>query len=120
MATSAIKQDWEVAYKTTRTRQIRVKQDGAYVDITGWTVFFTAKSKMTDPDASAVISKTITTHTDAENGETEITLTLTDTTLTPGSYYYDIIIQDDDSPANRHLVLEGKLTITKTATQRTS
>jgi hypothetical protein len=120
MALSPIKQDWVIKQKTTRTRQIKVKQDGAYADITGWTVFFTVKSNMAHPDASALISKTITTHTDAVNGETEISLSAADTNITPGSYYYDIVIQDDDTPANRHLAVEGKLTVERTNTIRES
>ena len=47
-----------------------VDEDEAPIDITGWTVFFTAKNKPSDNDASAVISKTITSHSNPTAGET--------------------------------------------------
>lgn len=65
-------------------------QDGAAVDLTDSTVFFTVKEKQTDVDASALIKKSITVHTDATHGKTTITLSVTETNLARGAYYYDI------------------------------
>ena len=92
--------------------------DGNRYDITGWTVFFTAKAKADDVDASAVISKTITTFTNATNGEAEISLTTTDTNQTIGSYLFDIQVKTNLNEIIT--VLEGIITITKDVTIRTS
>jgi hypothetical protein len=75
---------------------------------------------MIDTDANAKIKKTITVHSDPTNGKTVISLTETDTDITPKSYYYDITIQDDDTaePENRFVILRGRLTIERTTTRR--
>jgi hypothetical protein len=73
-----------------------VDSSGNPVDITGGTVFFTlnATQNPTD-DSGAVISKTVTSHTAPTLGQTQVTLTNTDTqSLTPGQYYYDIQYKD--------------------------
>lgn len=66
------------------------------VDLTGSTVFFTAKPTISNSadDSDAVIEKTVTSHSDPTNGDTVIELTSTDTNVTPGNYYYDIQIKD--------------------------
>ena len=92
--------------------------DGALIDITDWTIFFTAKETVTDTDANAKISKDITSHTDPTNGETQIQLSPADTALTPGNYVYDIQIKKNTGEINT--IVEGTLTITKDVTQRTS
>lgn len=92
-------------------------EDGARQDITGWTVFFTAKTKTSDADASAIISKTITTHTDPTNGETQISLTATDL-ATVGRYVYDVQVKTDVGDIKT--VLEGNLNIQQDVTTRTS
>jgi hypothetical protein len=93
-------------------------EDGNSIDITGWTIFFTVKSEIDDPDIDAVISKTITVLSNPTAGEAEIELTPTDTAQTIGSYLYDIQVK---TAANEiFTVLEGILTITQDVTQRTS
>lgn len=60
--------------------------DATPYDLTGATVRFTIKPTLqltTDSDASAVITKTIISHTDPSAGETEIVLSNTDTNITP-------------------------------------
>lgn len=59
------------------------------IDITGSTLFFTVKANETDLDANALITKDVTSHTDPSNGETEVTLSNTDTEIRPGKYVYD-------------------------------
>ena len=70
------------------------------MDITGYTVFFTAKAVLTagviTTDTDAVIEVEVTEHTDPTNGETVIPLSPTDTTVTPGTYYYDIQLVKGD------------------------
>lgn len=68
-----------------------------YVDLTGATVYFTVKADKDDLDASAVIQKIVTTHSDPTNGETTITIDSADTTgismptdSDTVDYYYDI------------------------------
>jgi hypothetical protein len=92
--------------------------DGAPIDITGWTVFFTAKAKVDDLDAAAVISKTITVFTNPTAGEAGISLSSTDTNQVIGSYLYDIQVKTNLNEIIT--VLEGILTITKDITIRTS
>jgi hypothetical protein len=67
------------------------------IDLTGATVFFTAKPALVDDstDATAVIEVEVTEHTDPTNGVTVIPLTPADTDVTPGIYYYDIQVVND-------------------------
>jgi len=92
-------------------------EDGNAVDITGWTIFFTAKNKIDDVDDDAVIKKTITDHTDPTDGETQITLTSTDTAAV-ASLVYDI--QYKTSGGQIKTVIEGFLEISKDVTIRTT
>lgn len=65
------------------------------IDLTGATVYFTAKPAYDDDvtDAAAVIAVEVTDHDDPENGHTIITLSNTDTNVTPGEYFYDIQVK---------------------------
>lgn len=67
-----------------------VDDDGAAIDLTNATIYFTVKTSPTVVDASASIQKIVTSHTDAVNGLSQVSLTATDTNLTIGTYYYDI------------------------------
>jgi len=59
-------------------------------NITGSTLYFTVKS---GPDAASnVFQKTVTEHSDAENGQASISITSSDTDIDVGTYYYDIQI----------------------------
>lgn len=106
-----VRKDLKLKQFETWTQIIYMKQDGLAVDITDWTFTFIAKSKMSDVDGSAVITKTVTTHSDAANGETTIELTSTDTDVAVGNYYYQIEFTSDDS--SRKVVMEGRITIEK-------
>lgn len=71
--------------------------DGTIVDLTGKTVFFTVKKlsdKGTD-DTNAVISQTITSHTNGAAGITTLSLTATQTNIALGCYKYDFRVYDD-------------------------
>jgi hypothetical protein len=63
------------------------------VDISSSTVFFTVKPTISTVDASATLKKDITSHTAPTAGETEITLTSTDTSSLSGNYIYSIKIK---------------------------
>jgi hypothetical protein len=107
--------DMEIVRIDTKTIPLKFYTESGVVDITDWTVFFTMKVKITDPDSSALIQKTITVHTDALNGETEIELTTTDTTQNPGNYVYDIQVKYSGEIKT---ILTGTITILSGVTIR--
>ena len=92
--------------------------DGAPIDITGWTVFFTVKAKIDDPDTSAIIAKTIIIFDNPTAGEAGIALTSDNTDKPIGSYLWDLQIKTNLGQITT--VAEGILTITQDITIRTS
>lgn len=92
--------------------------NGDAINITGYTVFFTAKTNENDADADAVISKTVTTHTNPTSGVTAITLSDTDTNIDPGIYLYDLQIKDGSG--NITSADRGTFEVVQDITQRTS
>lgn len=74
-----------------------VDANGAPVDLTGQTVYFTVKGTLDDddqPDANALIKKTITSHTNPAAGITNWTLSDLDMYIEPGTYYFDVIVEN--------------------------
>lgn len=69
------------------------------VDLTGATVYFTAKPTLSSDadDSEAVIEVVVTDHTDPTNGVTVIPLSHSDTDIDPGIYYYDIQVLTADN-----------------------
>lgn len=63
---------------------------GDAIDITGYTFYFTIKENKSDTYANALLAKTYTNTVDPETGIITITLTASDTNITPGDYFYDI------------------------------
>jgi len=88
------------------------------IDITGYTVYMTVKQNFdTDAtDANALISKTVTSHTNPTAGITTITLSDTDTAITVGSYFYDITYKDTSD--NKITIQEGKFKVSYSTTNR--
>lgn len=103
---------------TTYTIGFAYQRNGTPASLVGATVRFTVKSSEYDSsttDATAVITKNVTTGT--AGGTATITINPTDTaTLEPGKYFYDIKVQEaggsiykcdegtiklDGSPTNR-------------------
>jgi hypothetical protein len=107
--------DFEIVREDTKTLPFEFYSESGKVDITDWTVFFTMKEKITDLDAAAKISKTITVHVDPTNGYTEIPLTSADTTQTPGNYIYDVQVKYDGEIKT---ILTGSITILSGVTNR--
>lgn len=68
-------------------------ETGLPVDITGATVFFTIKKMLAQDDASAVVVKNVSSHTDPTNGETEIELSSTDNNVPEGEYYWSLRVK---------------------------
>ena len=94
---------------------------GTAYDLTGKTVFFTVK-KATDisiNDTAAVITKDITTHTNAIGGITTLALTAIQTDIVPGDYDWDIRIYAG-SPLVQINTTKGTCEVEKIITKRTS
>jgi hypothetical protein len=90
------------------------------VDLTGATIYFTAKENISDDDDDAVIKKDITDITNPTTGKATITLTAADTNITVGQYVYDIVIKNS---VNEIYVVTPEgclLTIVSKVTQRVS
>jgi len=87
-----------------------------HIDITGWTIYFTAKLDITDSDGDAEIEKTINTFENPLNGEAELSLTSEDTDLATGNYFYDIQVKTNLDEI--YTIVEGVLTITQDITTR--
>jgi hypothetical protein len=98
---------------STKSWTLYIKTDGINTDITGWTIYFMVKTNQEDTDANAVITKTITSHTDATNGKTTIPLTVADTSRT-GSYHYELSYKDDESTPNQDVLMTGRIKFEKT------
>jgi len=97
--------------KGTPSYELIFTKDGIPLDITGWTIYLTVKESMEDADVDAKIKRTITTHTDAPNGKSLITLLTTETDLI-GNYYYSFDYKDDED--NEGVLVYGRMLIRET------
>lgn len=70
-----------------------ISYDGTPFDLSGTTIKFILKKDKED-GSSVILEKTITTHTDPTAGKSEIVLTSAETNITPGKYYYAIVLVD--------------------------
>jgi len=90
-------------------------------DLTDKTVFFTVKKSIdtgTD-DSLAVITKNITSHTNASGGITTLALTASQTNIVPGDYNWDLRIYAG-SPLVQLNTTSGACNIIEIITKRTS
>lgn len=78
----------------------------AAIDITGYVFYFTLKTNV--DDAVALLSKTVSVHTNPTGGITTITLDADDTDTFLGDYYYDIRYKDTSDKV--HTVCTGIFT----------
>jgi len=108
----------EIFRRDTPTFTITVLNDGVAVDITGYTLFFTAKNKKSDTDLQAIIKKDVTVLSDPTHGIAEITLDKTDTDITGKDYFYDIQIVSGDGDVTT--LFWGVLTVIEDVTIRTT
>jgi len=95
-------------------------QDGSPIDITGWTIFFTAKKNIEDEDDDAVLSIDVTVHTAPLVGETEIPILSAETDDLEGPYFYDIQYKDDSVVPIIKTVLQGQIIFKRDVTRRTT
>lgn len=87
--------------------------------LTGATLYFTVKTEEYDDtanDSTALISKTVTSFVDPENGLANVVLTPSDTQIDPGVYYWDIKVKESDGSTFK--TAEGLLEIDGSATNR--
>ena len=90
------------------------------INITGYTIFFTVKA-VTDnatDDTNALITKTVTSHTDAANGLTSVVLSSTDTDIIVGSHLYDFQYKTDTGEIAT--IEKGTYQVLEDVTKRTS
>lgn len=104
--------DLRIVKNTTQIYELVFEQEnGQAQDITGWTIYFTVKVQVKDPDSSAVISQVITTHSDPLKGKTLIELTPDDTDITAGNYYHSVDFKNTLDQTG--VLFTGKLKIQK-------
>lgn len=101
--------DLELYKKSTKAYELQFQKDGAGLDITDWTIYFTIKENMEDTDINAKVKKTITSHASPLEGKTLIELTSSDTNIDAGNYWYSIDYKDDEG--NEDIILMGKIRI---------
>lgn len=92
-------------------------EDGVVIDITGWTIFFTVKKKLDDPDTAAKLSVTVSP-TDPTNGIALVTVPNTETDNLSGVYYYDFQFKKADGTIQT--LVSGGITFEKDVTRRTT
>lgn len=116
----ATKPDIQIIRGDSVSIEVDVNEGTTPVDVTGLTVFFTAKPALTDDitDSTAVITKTVTSIEDPVNGVIYIQLEPSDTNKTPGIYYYDIQFKDVDGVITS--IPSGILEIVPDVTRRTT
>lgn len=112
-------QDYEINRGTTVYFDIEYLKNQDPVSLVGATLYFTVKDneydKITD-DNSALIKKTVSSHTDAENGKSVIKLTPQDTWVKPGTYRYDVQVKEANGDVFE--LLEGNFVIDGAPTNR--
>ena len=107
-------------YRNSSYKMTYAHTDGTVaLPLTGCTVYFTVKNEKWDSDmtdTTALVSKTVTSHTDASNGLTEWVLTDADLNINPGKYYYDVIVEENGKSLPP--VLQGKFKVLPVTTNR--
>lgn len=105
---------------TTYTINVVYQENGAAASIVGATIRFTVKSSeydTDDTDTTAPLKKNVTSHTDAANGLSAITINPSDTQdIVPGKYFYDIKVQLASGVV--HKIDEGKFILDGSPTNR--
>ncbi len=95
--------------------------DDLAVDLTGKTLFFTAKPDLSDDtdDSEAVIEKSTSVHTNAAGGLSQLILTAADTQdLEPGFYFWDCQLKG--AATDPTSTIYGKLRVWADITRRTT
>lgn len=94
-------------------------EDGNAIDISGWSIFFTAKTNKLDTDDEAKIKKDIEVPSGTgPTGTVRFTLEPSDTDVEAGTLYYDIQMKKPDGTILTPLI--GLLSVVQDVTIRTS
>jgi hypothetical protein len=97
--------------------------NGATLPLTGCTVFMTIKNTLYDDDTAdvtnVVFKNTQTTHTNPATGLTGWNVLIPATGVTPGKYYYDIVVKDSTG-VELPPVVSGTCKVVGKQTNRTS
>jgi hypothetical protein len=105
---------------TTVTIDVVYTKNGVAATLAGATIRFTVKTVEYDTsttDSTAVITKNVTSHTNAAAGLSAIILNPADTaTLTPGKYYYDVKVAEAAGAVYK--IDEGTMTLDGSPTNR--
>jgi hypothetical protein len=110
MSFKLVGNDFYINQQNTATIPLKFTDSlGADINITGSTVYFTAKLTPEDLDADAIIKKVITIHSDPTHGITSVPLLSTDTDQSLACYVYELLIKL--STTEIHTVLSGYLII---------
>lgn len=100
------------------TLKLVLTSEGAVLDITGYTFWFTLKANIDDADPGDLQVTATSVSPDAENGILYITAPKAQTAaLAPLSYNYDI--QQVDGSGNVQTLLIGKVRVEKDVTRST-
>jgi len=92
--------------------------DETPIDITGYTLYFTLKEKLSDSDDDAIIKIDESDHLNPVNGDSRITVPDTDTDDLKGKYYYDFQLKTTGGVINTFM--QGKIEFKSDVTRRTS
>jgi hypothetical protein len=106
----------ELIQGDTKNWKIQIRQNNLPVNISGWLIFFTAKTdyNVSDEDATISVTYTVPNNVEAQDGITYLVLTSEDTDVAVGTYFYDIKYQGTE----RVTIVRGNLNIIPTITQR--
>jgi hypothetical protein len=115
--------DIEMYRGDTKSMTLTFKDSaGTSVNITGYSIYFTVKNKLSyvddSADSDAIISSVTTSHTYATSGTSVLTISSSQTsTVTPGKYIYDIQLKDASN--NILTVVAGAFILNADVTRRT-
>jgi len=114
---SAPRRDLEITEADDVTISITYEDtDGNAQDISGWEFWITAKQDRSDSDTDAVFQTSVTNHTDAANGETDIDIAAADTDGHGGeTLVYDL--QRKDASGDVQTFMTGRLYVAAETTE---
>lgn len=94
--------------KTTKSFEIKLKFNGEIPNLRGNHIFIIFKKNSSDLDKNAVLLKEADTETRGEEGIAIFDLTKEDTSIEPGTYFYEIKWSALES---EYIIESGSLTI---------
>ena len=113
--------DITVSKANTLSRTITITENGSAKDITGYTLFFTAKCALQTSDVLSAVSADIVDHSDPTNGVTSLTLTKDQTDINPDEdYVYDFKLVASGGTSEVITIPGGKFIVDDTVTRRDS